>query len=65
MAFLKIQQFKDLTQNELESELLNIERELMDLRLKQATRQQFKSHQFKELKHKKAQLLTLLNNYVK
>jgi large subunit ribosomal protein L29 len=63
MAFSKIVQFKDFTQNEIESELLKIEKDLMDLRLKKATRQQYKSHQFKHLKHKKSQLLTLLSNF--
>ena len=63
MAFSKITEFKDLTKDEIESELLNLEKELMDLRLKKATRQQFKSHQFKHFKHKKAQLLTLMGNF--
>ena len=63
MAFSKIVQLQDLPQAEIETELLKIEKELVDLRLKKATRQQYKSHQFKHLKHKKAQLLTLLNNF--
>ena len=62
MAFSKIVQFTDLPQDEIEAELLKIEKDFMDLRLKKATRLQFKSHDFKHLKHKKAQLLTLLNN---
>lgn len=62
MTLPKITQLKELTESEIESELIQIEKDLMDLRLKKSTRQQFKSHQFKHLRHKKAQLLTLLNN---
>lgn len=62
MAFPKIKQLKELTSTELETELIQIEKDLMDLRLKKSTRQQFKSHQFKHLRHKKSQLLTIINN---
>lgn len=65
MAFSKIQELKTLERNELENELIKIEKDLFDLRLKKATRQDFKSHNFKHLKHKKAQLLTIINNLEK
>lgn len=65
MAFSKIQELKTLERNELENELIKIEKDLFDLRLKKSTRQDFKSHNFKHLKHKKAQLLTIINNLEK
>lgn len=61
MVFPKITELKTLTESEIEAELVKIEKDLIDLRLKKATRQQFKPHQFKYLRHKKSQLLTLLN----
>ena len=43
----------------IEDEIINSKKELFNLRLQRATRQSFKSHNFKHLKHKVAQLLTL------
>lgn len=61
MVLTKISQFVNLTKPELENELIKVEQDLMDLRFKKATRQTFKSHEIKNLRRKRAQLLTLIN----
>lgn len=61
MGLTKISQFVNLTKPELENELIKVEQDLMDLRFKKATRQTFKSHEIKNLRRKRAQLLTLIN----
>ena len=43
----------------LNGEILEVKKQLFDLRLKKATRQSFKPHLFKHNKRKVAQLLTL------
>jgi large subunit ribosomal protein L29 len=59
MALSNFQDLKELDNNQIEDEIINSKKELFNLRLQRATRQSFKSHNFKHLKHKVAQLLTL------
>nr|ALG63602.1 ribosomal protein L29 [Guillardia theta] len=59
MALSNFQDLKELDNNKIEDEIINSKKELFNLRLQRATRQSFKSHNFKHLKHKVAQLLTL------
>ena len=43
----------------LEKEIIRVSQELVNLRLKKATRQEFKPHEFKRNKIRLAQLLTV------
>jgi large subunit ribosomal protein L29 len=59
MAFLNFNELKSLDNESLTKEIIEIKKQLFDLRLKKATRQSFKPHLFKHKKRKVAQLLTL------
>lgn len=59
MAFLNFSELKSLNDDKLAEEILEVKKQLFDLRLKKATRQSFKPHLFKHNKRKVAQLLTL------
>lgn len=59
MTFPKISDVTKMEASSLAEEILLIKRELFDLRLKRATRQDFKPHLFKHSKHRLAQLLTV------
>ena len=59
MAFLNFSELKSLNDEKLAEEILEVKKQLFDLRLKKATRQSFKPHLFKHNKRKVAQLLTL------
>nr|YP_536986.1 ribosomal protein L29 [Neopyropia yezoensis]Q1XDI2.1 RecName: Full=Large ribosomal subunit protein uL29c; AltName: Full=50S ribosomal protein L29, chloroplastic [Neopyropia yezoensis]ABJ91322.1 50S ribosomal protein L29 [Neopyropia yezoensis]AGH27632.1 ribosomal protein L29 [Neopyropia yezoensis]QFZ66968.1 ribosomal protein L29 [Neopyropia yezoensis]ULU28947.1 ribosomal protein L29 [Neopyropia yezoensis]WKD83463.1 ribosomal protein L29 [Neopyropia yezoensis] len=59
MTFPKISDVTNLDSSSLAEEILVIKRELFDLRLKRATRQDFQPHLFKHSKHRLAQLLTV------
>ena len=59
MTFSNFEELKTLSNENLFEEILNLKKELFDLRLKKATRQSIKPHLFKQSKHKIAQLLTL------
>jgi large subunit ribosomal protein L29 len=59
MTFLKNKNFNSLTNEELESKILLISKELVELRLKKVTRQSFKSHEFKQKKCELSQLMTI------
>jgi large subunit ribosomal protein L29 len=61
MAFTSFEELNKLTDEILSSEILVAKKQLFDLRLQRATRQSFKSHSFKHLKRKVAQLLTIEN----
>ena len=45
----------------LDQNILNLSRQLVELKMKKATRQSFKPHEFKHLKRQLSQLLTLQN----
>lgn len=57
MSFPKIKEILLLENAELEKEIQAAKKQLFDLRLRQATRQSFKSHSFRHTKHRLGQLL--------
>ncbi|MBW4621549.1 MAG: 50S ribosomal protein L29 [Cyanosarcina radialis HA8281-LM2] len=59
MPLPKIEDARKLSDRELNDEILAAKKELFDLRLQQATRRLEKPHQFKHLRHKIAQLMTV------
>ncbi|MFB6274856.1 MAG: 50S ribosomal protein L29 [Halothece sp.] len=61
MPLPKIEDARALSDEELAQEIVSAKRELFDLRFKQGTRQegQAKPHEFKHLRHRIAQLLTV------
>lgn len=59
MALPKIKDARSLNDTELAEEIVKAKRELFDLRLQKATRRLEKTHQFKHLRHRIAQLLTV------
>jgi large subunit ribosomal protein L29 len=59
MAFTNFVELKELDDTQVAQSILNCKKELFDLRLQKATRQSFKSHNFKHLKRKISQLLTI------
>jgi large subunit ribosomal protein L29 len=59
MAFPKISEVRDLSDAELAQAIVDAKKELFNLRLKQATQQLEKTHEFKHLRHRIAQLLTV------
>jgi large subunit ribosomal protein L29 len=59
MALPKIKDARSLSDRELDDAILAAKRELFDLRLQQATRRLEKPHQFKHVRHRIAQLLTV------
>jgi large subunit ribosomal protein L29 len=61
MAFKKLDELKKLDQQSNDLETLKLSKDLVELKLKRATRQSFKAHEFKHKKREIAQLLTLSN----
>ncbi len=59
MALPKIDEVRQLNDQELAEEILATKRKLFDLRFQQATRQLEKTHEFKHTRHRMAQLLTV------
>jgi large subunit ribosomal protein L29 len=59
MSLPLIKDIHFLTTKELQAEIFKTKQTLFKLRLKKSTRQAFKSHEIKHLKHKLAQLLTI------
>ena len=59
MPLPKISEARQLTDEELASEILATKKQLFELRMKQATSQEVKPHQFKHARHHLAQLLTV------
>lgn len=59
MALPKIADARSLQDEELSDQILAVKKELFQLRMQQGTRQLDKPHQFKHLKHRLAQLLTI------
>ncbi|MBD1821487.1 50S ribosomal protein L29 [Cyanobacteria bacterium FACHB-DQ100] len=59
MALPKIADARSLNDEELSDQILSVKKELFQLRMQQGTRQLEKPHQFKHLKHRLAQLLTV------
>nr|YP_009509324.1 ribosomal protein L29 [Gracilaria vermiculophylla]AXI96974.1 ribosomal protein L29 [Gracilaria vermiculophylla]QXU75178.1 ribosomal protein L29 [Gracilaria vermiculophylla]WDZ68049.1 ribosomal protein L29 [Gracilaria vermiculophylla] len=59
MPLPKIQDIKELTQQEIKKKIIELKKEIFDLKLKRSTRQNIKPHLFKHKKHELAQLLTI------
>lgn len=60
MALSKAKELRELSDDELATEIATVKRELFDLRFKQATRQMETGfHQFKHARRKLAQLMTI------
>ena len=60
MGLAKFTEIVSLSNNEISEAIIETENQLFNLRFKQATRQNFKSHQVKNTKRRLAQLKTLL-----
>jgi len=54
-----MKEVKDLGDQELSDRILEVKRQLFELRMQKATRQLEKSHQFKHARHRLAQLMTI------
>lgn len=59
MPLPKIEEARTLSDTELNDEIVNVKKQLFELRLQQATRRLEKPHQFKHAKHRLAQLMTV------
>jgi large subunit ribosomal protein L29 len=59
MSLPKFEEIKELTEQELSEQIVAVKKELFQLRFQKATRQLDKPHQFKHLRHRLAQLMTL------
>ncbi len=59
MSLPKMKEVKDLGDQELSDRILEVKRQLFELRMQKATRQLEKSHQFKHARHRLAQLMTI------
>ncbi|RMF28399.1 MAG: 50S ribosomal protein L29 [Cyanobacteria bacterium J083] len=59
MALPKIEDARQLNEEELAAEILAVKQQLFQLRLEQATGRLEKPHLFKHTKHRLAQLLTV------
>ena len=59
MSLKKIDEIKKLSIDEINKEIINLKKEIFDLKFKQSTKQKIKPHIFKHKKHTLAQLLTL------
>lgn len=59
MALPKIKDARSLSDQELADAILAAKRELFELRMQQATRRLEKPHQFKHVRHRIAQLITV------
>jgi large subunit ribosomal protein L29 len=59
MALPKIEDARQLSDEELVEEILAVKRELFQFRLEQGTRRLEKPHLFKHAKHRLAQLMTV------
>ena len=57
-----LKEFQNLKTSEILDKVDSLRKELFDLRFKQATRQLSETHQFKIIKKKIAQLLTIYKN---
>ncbi|WP_159787445.1 50S ribosomal protein L29 [Sodalinema gerasimenkoae] len=59
MALPQIEEVRNLSPEDIAEQVLQVKKQLFDLRLQQATGQLEKTHQFKHLRHRLAQLLTV------
>ncbi len=59
MPLPKIDEIKDLTEQEIEEQILAVKRQLLELRIQKGTRRLEKPHEFKHARHRLAQLMTV------
>ncbi len=59
MALSKIADARNLSDEELAAQIVAVKRQLFELRMQKATRQEVKPHQFKHARHQLAQLMTV------
>jgi large subunit ribosomal protein L29 len=59
MPLPKIEEVRDLSDQELSEQIVATKKDLFQLRFQKATRQLEKPHQFKHLRHRLAQLMTV------
>nr|WDA99397.1 ribosomal protein L29 [Galdieria yellowstonensis] len=59
MSFPKIETIKNLSEEELDEEIISIRQKIFELSLQKATRQSIKPHLFTHYKHRLSQLLTV------
>ena len=61
MSFLKMEKINSQNLEIIDKSILNLSKQLVELKMKKATRQFFKPHEFKHIKRELSQLLTLQN----
>ncbi|MDB9446783.1 50S ribosomal protein L29 [Anabaenopsis tanganyikae CS-531] len=59
MPLPKISEARELSDEQLVSEIVSVKKQLFQLRLQKATRQLEKPHEFRHARHRLAQLLTV------
>ncbi|MGH8001686.1 MAG: 50S ribosomal protein L29 [Brasilonema sp.] len=59
MPLSKISEARELTDEQLDHEIIAVKKQLFALRLQQATRQLDKPHKFRHARHRLAQLMTV------
>jgi large subunit ribosomal protein L29 len=59
MPLPKIEEIRELSDQELSDRIVETKKQLFELRFQKATRQLDKPHQFKHMRHRLAQLMTL------
>ena len=59
MPLPKISEARELSDEQLDSEITAVKRQLFQLRLQKSTRQLEKPHEFRHARHRLAQLLTV------
>lgn len=59
MALPKIDEIRDLSDQEIEEQIIAVKKQLFELRFQKGTRRLEKPHQFKHNRHRLAQLMTI------
>ncbi|HEY9629023.1 MAG TPA: 50S ribosomal protein L29 [Coleofasciculaceae cyanobacterium] len=59
MPLPKVDEVRGLSDQELSDQIVSVKKELFQLRFQKATRQLDKPHQFKHLRHRLSQLMTV------
>lgn len=59
MPLSKASEVRELTDQEIGDEILSVKKQLFDLRFQKGTRRLEQPHQFKHLRHRLAQLMTV------
>lgn len=59
MPLPKVEEIRELSDQDLSEQIVAVKKELFQLRFQKATRQLEKPHQFKHLRHRLAQLMTV------